>query len=92
MKMSAAKTTTSENIAEIKENTAKSLQLFTDDNLKQRATITIIFKNPDATTRTKCSFPLKVTISPLASSGKKPAISTPNNPLITKINDPIIEP
>jgi len=58
MKTSAKKTRISETIAEIKENTAKSIHKLTDDSLSQRATIPTTFKNPDKTTRTRCILPL----------------------------------
>ncbi|MCJ7713379.1 hypothetical protein MUO66_02845 [Candidatus Bathyarchaeota archaeon] len=98
MKISATTTKINETIAEPTENKAKLLQSLTNSNRDQRATIPIIFKNPEATTRIKCIFPLYVRISPPTSSGKKNATKTPRNPLIRKIighrnePDPLFSP
>ena len=85
-------TPTKESIAEISENIAKPLQIETDCNRSQIATIPEIVNNPITTTRIMCIFPLYVVNSPPSSSGKKKAISIPTIELIRKSIGPIIEP
>ena len=67
---------------EISEYNAKTLHAATNCNRNHRAIIPVIVNIPDAATKIKCIFPLRVFISPPASRGKKRATSIPKIELI----------
>ena len=92
MKIREMTTRISETNADRRENIAKSPQPITNDNLNQRATIPIIFKKPDRTTKNRYIVPLLVTKLPPTSRGKNKATRTPINPLITKKRSATNEP
>jgi len=81
-----------ETIAEMREYVAKALHTATNCNRNHSATIPTIVNIPEATTRTKCIFPLRVINSPPASRGKKRATRIPKNELIKNKIGPTIEP
>ena len=92
MKIAEIITRINEIIAEMSEYTAKVLHPAAKCNRNHSATIPPIANIPDATTRTRCIFPLKVINSPPASRGKKKATSIPNPELVRNKRGPTIEP
>jgi len=92
MKIAAITIRINETIAEMSENIAKLLHPSTNSNRNQSATIPAIAKRPDATTKTRCIFPLRVMISPPASRGKKVVGRIPKPPLAKNKMGPTIEP
>lgn len=81
-----------ETIAVMSEYIAKPLHIDTDCKRNHSATIPAIVNIPDAATRIRCIFPLKVMNSPPASRGKKRATSNPKMELIKNKIGPTIEP